>query len=177
MTRKLTFTTILAMAALVLAVPAFGSPDTDELIANGFAEPQYAPDALERAVAAQQLRQTSQPRYSDSATTAMVVHTQSSSVPRYSDSATASIEHAVLAREQAQREVALQYSDRSDSADGAIWASTSPDVTTPVTQTSATGSGTEIEWPQLGFGLGLGILLGFGIFLAMRFIRVRPLAH
>ena len=176
MTRKFTLTTILAMAALVLAVPAFGSPDTDELVTIGLSE-QYAPDALERAVAAEQLRQTSQPRYSDSATTAMVVHTQSSSQPRYSDSATASIEHAVLAREQAQREVALQYSDRSDSADGALWASTTPDVLTPVTQTSATGSGSEIEWPQIGFGLGLGILLGFGIFLAMRFIRVRPLAH
>ena len=97
MTRKLTLTTILAMAALVLAVPAFGSPDTDELISVGLSGPQYTPDAFERAVAANQLRQTSVPRYSDSATTAMVVDKQASSLTRYSDSATASIEHAVLA--------------------------------------------------------------------------------
>jgi hypothetical protein len=176
MTRKLTLTTVLAMAALVLAVPAFGSPDTDELISVGLGQ-QYAPDALERAVAANQLGQSSTPRYSDSATAAMTVDKHSLSVSRYSDSATASIEHAVLAREQAQREAALQYADYSDSVDGALWAGTTPDVSPPVAETSATGSGSEIEWPQIGFGLGLGILLGFGIFLAMRFIRVRPLAH
>jgi YD repeat-containing protein len=40
-----------------------------------------------------------------------------------------------------------------------------------------TGSGSELEWPQLGIGFGLGLLLAIGLFLAMRVTRVRPLAH
>ena len=38
-------------------------------------------------------------------------------------------------------------------------------------------SGSEIEWPQLGIGFGLGILLVVGLWLAMRMTKVRGLAH
>ena len=155
MTRTISLTAVLAVAALVLAVPALSSPDTDELISVGLSqgvEPQFAPDAVERAVAAHQLGQISTPRYSDSASTA--------------------IEHAALAREQSQREVPL----RSDSADGALSVGTTPEVTTPVTPTLTT-SRSEIEWPQIGFGLGLGLLLALGFWVAMRFVRIRPIAH
>lgn len=48
--------------------------------------------------------------------------------------------------------------------------------TAPVTS-SPVGSGTEIEWPQVGIGLGLGIALMLGLWLAMRITRIRPLAH
>jgi hypothetical protein len=41
----------------------------------------------------------------------------------------------------------------------------------------ATGSGSEIDWPQVGIGFGVGILLALGLLLAMRFTRIRPLAH
>jgi hypothetical protein len=47
---------------------------------------------------------------------------------------------------------------------------------TPAPATSAT-SGREIEWPQIGIGFGLGIVLAFGLLLAVRATRVRPLAH
>jgi len=47
-----------------------------------------------------------------------------------------------------------------------------PDVTTTVS-----GSGTEIEWPQVGIGLGLGIVLMLGLMLAVRATRQPPLAH
>jgi hypothetical protein len=156
MTRTISLTAVLAVAALVLAVPALSSPDTDELISIGLSqgvEPRFAPDAVDRAVAAHQLGQTS--------------------TPRYSDSASAAIEHATLTREQSQREVAL----RSDSADGALSVGMTPDVTTPVTPILTTSTGTEIEWPQIGFGLGLGLLLALGFWVAMRFVRIRPLAH
>jgi hypothetical protein len=43
--------------------------------------------------------------------------------------------------------------------------------------TVGTGSGSELEWPQLGIGFGLGLLLAVGLFLAMRMTKVRPLAH
>lgn len=48
--------------------------------------------------------------------------------------------------------------------------------TAPVTS-SPVGSGTEIEWPQVGIGLALGIALILGLWLAMRFTRIRPIAH
>jgi hypothetical protein len=38
-------------------------------------------------------------------------------------------------------------------------------------------SGREIEWPQVGIGLGIGILLALALGLAMRYTRIRPLAH
>jgi hypothetical protein len=47
-------------------------------------------------------------------------------------------------------------------------------VSTPVT---ATSSGREIDLPQIGIGFGFGLLLALGLYLAMRFTRIRPLAH
>jgi hypothetical protein len=46
----------------------------------------------------------------------------------------------------------------------------------PVT-VSATGSGDEIEWPQIGIGLGIGIALMLGLGLALKATRQPPLAH
>jgi hypothetical protein len=43
-------------------------------------------------------------------------------------------------------------------------------------QTASSDSGRQIEWPQLGIGFGLGILLVSGLWLAMR-VKFRPLAH
>jgi len=42
---------------------------------------------------------------------------------------------------------------------------------------TATSSGTEIEWGQIGIGFGIGLVLALGLYLAMRFTRIRPLAH
>ena len=49
-------------------------------------------------------------------------------------------------------------------------------VNDPVT-VSATGSGDEIEWPQIGIGLGIGIALMLGLVLVLRATRQSPLAH
>jgi hypothetical protein len=43
--------------------------------------------------------------------------------------------------------------------------------------TTITGSGREIEWPQLGIGFGIGMALMIGLILALRLTRSRPLAH
>jgi hypothetical protein len=43
-------------------------------------------------------------------------------------------------------------------------------------QTASSDSGRQIEWPQLGIGFGLGILLVAGLWLATR-VKFRPLAH
>ena len=42
---------------------------------------------------------------------------------------------------------------------------------------TVTSSGTEIEWRQIGIGFGIGLVLALGLFLAMRYTRIRPLAH
>jgi hypothetical protein len=46
----------------------------------------------------------------------------------------------------------------------------------PVT-VSATGSGDEIEWPQIGIGLGIGIALMLVLGLGLKATRQPPLAH
>jgi hypothetical protein len=46
----------------------------------------------------------------------------------------------------------------------------------PIQTTVSSDSGRQIEWPQLGIGFGLGILLVAGLWLAMR-VKFRPLAH
>jgi hypothetical protein len=43
--------------------------------------------------------------------------------------------------------------------------------------TGSVSSGSGIEWPQLGIGFGLGILLAASLWLAVRMTRSRPLAH
>ncbi|HXG76296.1 MAG TPA: hypothetical protein VNJ53_06975 [Gaiellaceae bacterium] len=35
----------------------------------------------------------------------------------------------------------------------------------------------DIEWPQIGAGFGIGILLAIGLVLGLRLANVRPLAH
>ena len=42
---------------------------------------------------------------------------------------------------------------------------------------AVTTSGSEIEWPQLGLGFGLGLLLAFGLVVSLRFAHVRQPAH
>ena len=38
-------------------------------------------------------------------------------------------------------------------------------------------SGRDFELPQIGIGLGIGLVLAFGLYLLMRYTRSRPLAH
>lgn len=40
-----------------------------------------------------------------------------------------------------------------------------------------TSSGSEIEWPQVGVGLGIGLLLALGLGLFLRATNIRPFAH
>jgi hypothetical protein len=44
-------------------------------------------------------------------------------------------------------------------------------------QTASSESGRQIEWPELGIGFAIGILLVSGLWLATRVTKARPLAH
>lgn len=51
------------------------------------------------------------------------------------------------------------------------------DLPTVVPVTTASPTGTEVEWPQIGIGFGIGVLLVLGLVLTWRMTRVRTLAH
>ena len=42
---------------------------------------------------------------------------------------------------------------------------------------SVTSSGSDLDWAQLVAGLGIGVLLGTGLLVAIRVTRARPLGH
>jgi hypothetical protein len=49
-----------------------------------------------------------------------------------------------------------------------------PEAPTP---SPVTSSGRDLEWPQIGIGFGIGMLLALVLGMAMRSTRIRPLAH
>jgi hypothetical protein len=51
------------------------------------------------------------------------------------------------------------------------------DPTSSPVQAASTSSGTEIDWPQVGVGFGIGLVLALGLYLAMRFTRLRQPAY
>jgi hypothetical protein len=51
-----------------------------------------------------------------------------------------------------------------------------PDTQVEPTPVQVTNS-RDIEWPQVGIGLGIGVLLMMGLYLALKATRQRPLAH
>jgi hypothetical protein len=66
-----------------------------------------------------------------------------------------------------QPNLVSSYRDTSERA--------APQAGTAYVATVSSGSG--IEWPQIGVGFIMGILLAFGLVLGLRYTRVRPLAH
>jgi hypothetical protein len=50
-----------------------------------------------------------------------------------------------------------------------------PPKGSPAASTEATGSGSQLEWPQLGIGFSVGIIAVVGLYLALRYARIRPL--
>ena len=169
MTRTISLITATVGAALLFAVPAWG----DNWGADQQAQVGYLnPDAADRAAAMQAQRQTSMLDARERAQGVSVVNSV-----------------APIDRERAlgtKNELSLG----SDFyADGFAQALQPRSVFEPVRDdrfridpTSSSnpvtvGSGREIEWPQVGIGLGIGLLLALGLFLGMRYTRIRPLAH
>lgn len=148
MTRRITLVTAVAAAALVAGVPA------------AFADPWGAdrqdspsvvgsPDLADRVIAARQKELA----------TMLDARERSYSerwnvqVQPATDSATRSFNH-FIANDNRFR----------------------PRPTSPTVAVSAS-SGSEIEWPQIGFGAVLGSMVVLGLMIALRAARSRQLAH
>ena len=82
-------------------------------------------------------------------------------------------QEAVAAFYANERTTLVEQGSRSVGTDDQV----RPDPNNVPSSAVSVTSGSEIEWPQLGIGFGLGILLVAGMWLAMRMTKGRPLAH
>jgi hypothetical protein len=147
MTRKLSLAAVVATAALAVTPSAFGQ----------------GPDAFERAVNA---KLNATPRtsnvaiYPDAFQRAVTAETRSR-VDRYSDA---------FMRALGNRASVLPTTMPGDHHERtAALSAPSP--------TSVSPSGSDLQWPQIGIGFGVGALLALGLMLTVRFARARELAH
>ena len=159
MTRKLSITTVVAVAALSVGVPAaFGG-----VHAGGEAAPVLAqPDPMIEDGFAQAIAQVSTTGYRDAHERGSATNPVQSNVPLYRDS----FERTAITSLATNSNV----SNYRDAFERAVPPRGSVTV-------SATGSGSELEWPQIGVGLGMGLLLALGLGLIMRTVNIRPFAH
>ena len=169
MTRTISLITATVGAALLFAVPAYA----DNWGADQRSEPvRVSPDLDDRATAARQARLESMLDAREQSLGAGVGNGKVS---------------AIDAREQAfgTKQVLQPAPDWFErAADAAIRDNRVPVVDDRFTIDPTSGqnpvtvsSGREIELPQIGIGLGIGLMLAFGLYLAMRYTRGRPLAH
>jgi hypothetical protein len=178
MTPKIALFFGITAASLALAAPAYGVFPTidggdsgytrndssvgyrgDSWGADRLAQTTFvgSPDAIDRAIAAEQRRRASvldaRERAYDAKREVQMNGVVGPDV----------FERAVAARERLDRSVVADDRFRIDPVDS------------PVTVT-VDGSGREVELPQLGIGFAIALMLGLGILLALR-TRRHPLAH
>jgi hypothetical protein len=174
MTRTISIITATVGAALLFAVPAWGDSWGKDRAGEDTVG-YLNPDAADHAIAAKTQRQNSM---LDSREKALGVSVEGRVDP-------------LEARERAlgtKTEIMLGSDFYADGFAAALQSrQTGPepvrddrfriDPTSVPVQAAPTSSGTEIEWPQVGAGFGIGLVLALGLYLAMRFTRIRPLAH
>lgn len=168
MTPKTSLITVVAVA--LVAVPAAwgkgqaitASPDAFEraVAAQQGSAPMVSPDAFDRAVAAT-LTLQSAPIVSPDAVDRLKA-SQLSTLSRPHTSPDAIDRASAATADYGNR---IVFDDRFNEP-----------ANVPVA-TSTISSGRDLEWPQIGIGFGLGILLALGLFLALRSTRIRQPAH
>ncbi len=169
MTPKLSLITVVAGAALLLAAPAWGS-----------AQPAVSPDdtsvqsatAQQQALDAVKARSDALNRQYGLGEYAPVTEDRSEALNRRYGLG----EYAPPAPDALERAVANRGTGSDGFLSGDDHVRLAPaDLPTIVVATSP--SGREVEWPQIGVGFGIGLLLMLGLVFALRVTRVRPLAH
>ena len=149
MTPRITLIIGTALAALTIVPAAFG-----EGRLAGSPGPAAAPDWFERAalVAESNTRAVVRPDSHD------IIRSVG---PGYLDAADRALRIDVV--------VPTAYAD-------AFERSAPPRGAMP-TSVASESSGSDRDWSQLGIGFGIGLLLAIGLYLAMRFTRIRTFAH
>ena len=198
MTRKLSFIAVVAGLALVAAVPALGKPIPSQESQETLVGPMEArSDAFERAV---QAHVSSTPSVDTRVGPIGPAESNSNGLHQYFSS-TPSVDTGVGPMET--RSDGLHWYWVGKSSEGAIAAdaferavqahvSSTPSgdgflagddharidpSQLPTVVVASSPSGNEFEWPQIGIGFLVGILLMLGIGLTVRFTRIPPLAH
>ena len=148
MTLKTSLITAAVSSALVLGVPAGWGQGQSGTVSS---------DAGERAVLAREI---------SSRLDAKVYGNAFEQAPAYRPAS--SVGDHFLASDARYQRLAL------GSAIGDSHDRIAPEAPTPGPVTS---SGRDIEWPQIGIGFAVGLLLALALGMALRSTRIRPLAH
>ena len=168
MTRTISLIATVGAAALLFAVPAYG----DSWGADQRSEPVHvSPDLADRAVAAQQDRLSAmldarerslEAGIGNGKVSALDARERSFETTQVQQPASDWFERAAEAAIRDHRVPVVDDRFRIDPTSGG-----------PVT----VSSGREVELPQIGIGLGIALVLAFGLYLLMRYTRGRQLAH
>lgn len=181
---RISIVTAIVGASLVLGVPAAWSQAQSDAVERAVLAREQSqraglgtigPDAFERAVLALQVRPAA-PAYPD-AHSRTFSGSAIATLPRYPDA----FERAVITETRSGAPVGHV----ADAFERAVLAGTPSvlvdshgrvePISTPVSTPVA--SGRTIEWPQVGIGFSVGLLLALGLGMALRLTRIRPLAH
>ena len=189
MTRRISLITATVGAALVLGVPAAWGDNyfvdrQDQAIVNAMAEDGFDDavlaakqvqlskmlDARERALGTQ-----SEPQWLKALEARSDALNRQFGLGKYAqDTDTTVSQQPVDARSEGLNRLYGLGKYRTVVADSDRFRIDQSNVPVPV---SATSSGREIEWPQVGIGFGIGIILILGLALALKARRTPPLAH
>jgi len=178
MTPKISLITATVGAALVLGVPAaWGNHQYGDALYR--AEPvtvRVSPDLVDRTVAAEQNRLSNMLDARERALGANLGNQTVSPLDARERSFGAKLEVQLSNGsypDVIDRTVAAQGTTRAPVGDDRFRIDHS---NVPVA-VSVTSSGREIEWPQIGIGFGVGMILLMGLVLALKATHTRPFAH
>ena len=168
MTRTISFIIATVGAALLFAVPAYadnwGADQRGEQI-------RVSPDLIDRAVAAEQNRLGTMLDARERSLEAGIGNGKVSSLEARERSFETT--RVLVAPDAFERVVEAAIRDNPTPVVDDRFTIDPTSDQSPVT----VSSGREVELPQIGIGLVVGLVLAFGLFLLMRYTRGRPLAH
>lgn len=151
-----------AAVALAVAAPAWGGSTSEDLPATSRFPASYA---LERALQAEGDSHPASSTFTSPYALERALQAKSESHPATSSfTSPYALERALPAKSEDALGRALR-----------IGAASLPQPTTEVRSAATTGGERMIRWPQVGIGAGVGLLLAFGAFMVVRFVRSRPL--
>jgi len=174
MTPKISLITATVGAAFLFAVPAAWG---DSWFNDQQASVRVSPDLVDRAVAAKQNRLANMLDARERALGANPGNQTVSPLDARERSFGAKLEVQLSGGsypDVIDRTVAAQGTPRAPVGDSDRFRIDHSNV--PV-QVSPTSSGRELEWPQIGIGFGIGIILMLGLYMTLKSTRQRPLAH